>query len=178
MQPVWGFAMNSKTLHGCFLLCLLALLNACSDTENETNLVNLHTTANQDIISIKFPLDTETIFSISSQYYFGLQGVKSNNIDTVDIVNDIQWSLSDEAVSSIDHNGLFTASATAELITLTARFGIYTESIDIKVSDAKFDQVVQLNNAGAISIDMCQSQTFKPVGRYVDGNNNDEIRLR
>lgn len=176
IQPVWGFAMNSKILHRCLLLCLLVLLNACSDTENETNLINLHTTANQDIISINFPADTETIISISSQYYFGLQGVKSNNIDTVDIVNDIQWSLSDEAVSSIDQNGLFTASATAELITLTARFGIFTESINISVSDAQFDQVIQLNDGGTISIDMCQSQTFKPVGRYVDGNNNDEIR--
>lgn len=175
MQPVWGFAMNSKIVHGCLLLCLLVLLNACSDAENENNLVNLHTTANQDVISINFPADTETILSISSQYTFVLQGLQSNNIDTINIVDDVQWSLSDGANSSIDQNGLFTATATAELITLTARFGIYTESININVSDAKFHEVVQLND-GAISIDMCQSQTFKPVGRYIDGNNNDEIR--
>ncbi|MFW2373250.1 MAG: hypothetical protein ACN4GM_09020 [Gammaproteobacteria bacterium] len=168
--------MNSKILHGCFLLCLLVLLNACSDAENENNLVNLHTTANQDIISINFPADTETILSISSQYAFVLQGTQSNNIDTINIIDDVQWSLSDGANSRIDQNGLFTASATAELITLTARFGIFTESIDIQVSDAKFDRVIQLNDGGAIIIDMCQSQTFKPVGLYIDGNNNDEIR--
>lgn len=175
MQPVWGFAMNSKIVHGCLLLCLLVLLNACSDAENENNLVNLHTTANQNIISINFPAETETILSISSQYSFVLQGLQSNNIDTINIVDDVQWSLSDGANSHIDQNGLFTASATAELITLTARFGIFTESININVSDAKFHEVMQLND-GAISIDMCQSQTFKPVGRYIDGNNNDEIR--
>lgn len=175
MQPVWGFAMNSKILPRCFLLCLLVLLNACSDAENENNLVNLHTTANQDIISINFPADTETIISISSQYSFVLQGLQSNNIDAINIVNDVQWSLSDGANSRIDQNGLFTASATAELITLTARFGIFTESININVSDAKFHEVIQLND-GAISINMCQSQTFKPVGLYIDGNNNDEIR--
>jgi len=175
MQPAWGFGMNSKIFKGCWILCLLLLINACSDEENETNLVNLHTTASQDIISISFPADTETVLSISSQYTFALQGLQSNNTDTVDIVNDVQWSLSEGALSRIAQNGLFTASATAELVTLTANFGIYTESIDIKVSDAEFDQVMQLND-GVINIDMCQSQTFKPVGRYVDENNNDEIR--
>jgi len=167
--------MNFKIHHGWYILCLLITVSACSDTENENNLINLHTIANQDIVAISFPASTETVISINSQYTFSLQGLQSNNVDTINIVSDIQWSLSDGALSSIDQNGLFTAGATAELITLTAIFGIYSESIDIKVSAAEFDQVVQLNDS-VINIDMCQSRTFKPIARYVDENNNDEIR--
>ena len=166
--------MNFKT---CYQLCLYALfifLAACS-ADDETNLVNLHAIANQDIISVNFPAETETIHSINSEYDFSLQGLKSNAVDTVPISGDIQWSLSDGANSSIDQNGHFTASATAELITVTAVFGFFTDSIQIKISDAKFDQVVQLDENSLI-VDMCRSQTFTPIGRYVDENNNEEIR--
>lgn len=166
--------MNFKT---CYQLCLYALfifLAACS-ADDEINLVNLHTIANQDIISVSFPAETETIHSINSEYDFILQGLKSNAIDTVPISSDIQWSLSDGANSSIDQNGHFTASATAELITVTADFGYYSAAIEIKVSDAKFDQVVQLDENSLI-VDMCRSLSFTPIGRYVDSSNNEEIR--
>lgn len=166
--------MNFKP---CYQLCLYVLFNfltACS-ADDETNLVNLHTIANQDIISVSFPAETETIHSINSEYDFSLQGLKSNAIDIVPISSDIQWSLSDGANSAIDQNGHFTASATAELITVTAVFGFFTDSIQIKISDAKFDQVVQLDENSLI-VDMCRSQTFTPIGRYVDENNNEEIR--
>ena len=166
--------MNFKT---CYQLCLYALfifLAACS-ADDEENLVNLHTIANQDIISISFPDDTEPTHSINSEYDFSLQGLKSNGVDTVLIKSDIQWSLSVDANSTIDQNGHFIASATAEFITLTADFGFYSESIEIKVSDAKFDQVWQLDK-NTLIVDMCRSQTFTPIGRYVDENEIEEIR--
>ena len=174
MPLAWVFAMNFKT---CYQLCLYApfiFLVACS-ADDEENLVNLHAIANQDIISISFPADTETIHSINSEYDFSLQGLKSNAVDTVPISSDIQWSLSDGATSSIDQNGHFTASATTELITVTADFGYFTDSIEIKVSDAKFDQVVQLDK-NVLIVDMCRSQTVRPIGRYIDENNIEEIR--
>ena len=170
----WGFAMNFKTCCQSGLYALFIFLTACSSGD-ESNLVDVHTVANQDIISVSFPADTETILSINSEYDFSLQGLKSNAVDTVLISSDIQWSLSDGATSSINQNGHFTASASAELITVTADFGFYTDSIEIKVSSAKFDQVVQLDENPLI-VDMCRSQTFTPIGRYVDENNNEEIR--
>ncbi|MES0327887.1 MAG: hypothetical protein ABUK13_06830 [Gammaproteobacteria bacterium] len=166
--------MNFKT---CYQLCLYALfifLAACS-ADDEENLVNLHAIANQDIISISFPADTETTHSINSEYDFSLQGLKSNAVDTVVISSDIQWSLSDGAISTIGQNGHFTASATAELITVTADFGFFSDSIEIKVSDAKFDQVVQLDE-NVLIVDMCRSQTVRPIGRYVDEYGIEEIR--
>lgn len=166
--------MNFKTCHQLCLYALFIFLAACS-ADDETNLVNLHTIANQDIISVSFPAETETIHSINSEYDFSLQGLKSNTIDIVPISSDIQWSLSDGANSSIDQNGHFTASATAELITVTADFGYYSAAIEIKVSDAKFDQVVQLDENSLI-VDMCRSLSFTPIGRYVDSSNNEEIR--
>ncbi|RDH83098.1 MAG: hypothetical protein DIZ80_12640 [endosymbiont of Galathealinum brachiosum] len=156
---------------------LFIFINACSDSEKENNLVDLHTLANQDIISISFPIElNESILSINSEFYFVLQGVKSNNIDTTIINNDVIWSLSDNAISTIDQTGYFSAGNSAELITLTAKFGPLVETFEIKVSDAKFDEVVQLNEQD-LSINMCQSKNIKPVARYIDSNGINEIRL-
>lgn len=167
--------MNFKILYQSCLYTLFIFLAACGDADDETNLVDLHTVANQDIISISFPADTETILSISSEYDFSLQGLQSNAVDTVLISGDIQWSLSEGANSSINQNGRLTASATAELITVTADFGFYSDSIDIKISSAEFDQVVQLD-VNTLIVDMCRSQTFSPIGSYIDENNIEEIR--
>ncbi len=166
--------MNFKTCYQSGLYALFIFLAACSDGD-ETNLVDLHTVANQDIIAVSFPADTETTLSINSEYDFNLQGLKSNGVDITTINGDIQWSLSEGAVSTIDQNGLFSASATAELITVTADFGFLSDSVEIKVSSAKFDQVVELDEDTLI-VDMCRSQTFTPIGLYIDENNNEEIR--
>jgi len=166
--------MNFKTCYQSGLYALFIFLSACSSGD-ETNLVDLHTVANQDIISISFPADTETTLSINSEYDFNLQGLKSNGVDITTINGDIQWSLSEGAVSTIDQNGHFTASANAELITITADFGFLSDSIEIKISSAKFDQVVELDE-DVLIVDMCRSQTFTPIGLYIDENNNEEIR--
>ena len=168
--------MNFKMLYKFILISLFLFLNACSDPENETNLVNLYTVASLDIISIDFPADTtETVISINSQFDFDLQGLQSNGVDLIDITSHVEWSLSDGALSTIDQQGNFTAGPSAETITVTAQFGYLTQSIEIRVSSAKFDQVTQLD-AQTLSVDMCQSLNIKPIARYVDESGNDEIR--
>jgi len=158
------------------LAALFAFLTACSDKENEDNLVNLHIAAQQDIISISFPADsTETVLSINSEFDFSLQGQKSQTQEVVTLSKNVQWSLSENASSTIDKNGHFIASANAEIITLSAQFGHLVESIEIRVSSAVFDRVIELNSE-VFSIDMCQSQNIKPIGRYVDEDGNEEIR--
>jgi len=168
--------MNSKTLYKILFVSLFSLLVACSDAENETNLLDLYAVASLDIMSIEILVDsTETILSVNSQFDFQLQGLKSNGNDLVTITNFAEWSLSEGAVSQIDQTGHFTAGDIAEIVTVTAKVGHLSQSIQISVSSAKFDKVVQLNNQ-AISIDMCQSEIIKPIGRYVDENGNEEIR--
>lgn len=158
-----------------FISGLFLLLVACGDEDKEANLINLHTLASQDIISIHFPADlTENIISTNSEFNFVIQGVKSNNTDTTIITRDIVWSLSDHALSTIDQQGHFLASNTAELITLTAQFGPLIETLDLKISDAKFDEVLQLNKQN-FNTDMCQSQEIKPIARYIDKDGNEEI---
>lgn len=166
--------MIFKPFYRSIITCQLIFLIACNSGD-ETHLVDLSTTASLDIIAINFPIDIETILSINSETDFSLQGLKSNGVDSVTIASHIEWSLSEDAVSSIDQRGHFTAGNSAELITLNAKFGILSESIQIKVSSAKFDQVVQLNQQ-PFSIDMCRSQAIKPVGRFVDENGDEEIR--
>ncbi len=169
--------MTSKIIPNILLAASFIFIAACSDAENETHLVDLHTVASQDVISISFPDETETVVSISSEVEFTLQGLKSNGIDTVTVDDDIEWSLSTGAVSSINQQGLLTAAATSETFTITAKFGFLSESIDIRVSSAKFDQVVKLDEDDAgFSINMCQSQGITPIGRYVDENGDEEIR--
>jgi len=177
MRQAWVFIMTFKYFHLVFFSSLLIFMMACSDTDNETELVELHTTANQDIMQINFPSDTnETILSINSQFDFTLQGLKTNGVDQVTISRDVKWSLSEGAISSIDQSGHFSAGDSTEMITVYAKFGYLTESIDIRVSSAKFDQVIQLDEQG-FDIDMCQSHTIKPVARYIDDNGIEEIRL-
>lgn len=168
--------MLFKNIFNLHIISILILLSACGDADKEANLVNLHTAASQDIVSINFSEDTtESILSINSEFDFVLQGVKSNNIDTVNITSNVNWSLSENALSSIDQKGHLVASSTAELITLTAQFGHLTETLELKISDAKFDEIIELNK-DSFSIDMCLSKDIKPIARYIDKDGFDEIR--
>lgn len=176
MPRAWDCAMNFKLICKTTIASLLAILVACSNESNESHLVDVHEVANEDIIAINFLLDMpETVLSINSEFEFILQGLKSNGRDLVTISDDVSWSISDDARSKIDQKGNFTAGSVAENITLTAKLGFLTASINIMVSSAKFDQVVQLSEQ-SFDISMCRSQAFEPIARYVDENNNEEIR--
>ncbi|MCP3687919.1 MAG: hypothetical protein GY784_05850, partial [Gammaproteobacteria bacterium] len=113
--------------------------------------------------------------SINSQYAFSLLGLKSNGSEQVTLTDNVEWSLSAGAESTITQQGIFSAGANAEYVTLNTNFGVYNESIDIKVSAAKFDQVVKLDEQ-TLSIDMCQSSDIQPIGRYVDDDGEIETR--
>lgn len=155
---------------------LVSLMTACSDSEREDKLVDLFTTASLDIVAISFPADsTEEIVSINSFSDYTVQGLKSNGVDTVAINDNIVWSLSQGAVSTIDQNGRLSAGSTAENITITATVGQLSASQPVRVSDAKFDQVVMLNST-AVTINMCQAQQITPIGRYVNDDGSEEIR--
>ena len=167
--------MNFKIIKLLFIALMLPILFSCSDPENETPLVNQIRVASQDIIAINFPADTETILSVDSEYSFKLEGLKSNGLDKVNINQNIIWSLSTGANSTINQDGKLSAAGTAENITVTAQFGYLTTSIDIRISAAKFDQVIALHEAD-ISIEMCQTQNIIPIGRYIDASGNEEIR--
>ncbi len=149
-------------------MMLIMLMTACSDESRETNLVDLHTLADQNISSINFPANSETVFSTSSSTTFVLQGLKSNG-EQVTIPDNVEWSLSAGAVSTIDNNGLFSAATVAENITVNAKFGPLVESLSLVVSDAKFDRVVQLHQT-TFTIDMCRIQNLIPIGLYIGQN--------
>lgn len=168
--------MNFRSASLVLLFLVIVSLVGCSDTEKEKNLVDLFTTASQDVIDIYFPVSTETTVSINSEVIFKLNGLKSNASDEITLTRDIDWSLSEGAQSTIDQNGRLRTGNSAELITLTATFGALSTSMDISVSAAEFDRVVQLDYL-TLDIEMCRSQRFRPVGRYEDDNGNEEIRL-
>ena len=168
--------MLFKNIFNLHIISIFILLSACGDADKEANLVNLHIAASQDIVSINFPVEkNESIISINSEFNFTLQGVKSYNIDTINITNDVIWSLSENALSSIDQQGHLVASSTAELITLKAQFGHLTETFELKISDARFDEIIELDK-DSFNIDMCLSKDIKPIARYIDKDGLDEIR--
>ena len=49
------------------------------------------------------------------------------------ILYDIDWSLSDGAISRINNNGKITVASQAENITLTARVGLLNTTLDLTV---------------------------------------------
>jgi len=167
--------MRFNLIKNILLTLLMLLISACSDTTNETALLNLFTAANEDVIAINFPESTEKVLSINSTYDFSLQGLRTNGIDSIVLDKNIIWSLSANSHSTIDNSGHFIAGSVAEQITVNASFGHLNNSFEISVSAAKFDQIVALNDK-EISIEMCQTQNINPIARYIDDNGNEEIR--
>ncbi len=168
--------MSFRSFYGCFLCGLLFLLTACSNADNEKELVDLFTTASQDLIAINFSATTQNLISIDTFVDYKIEGLKSNSIDVVPVNDNIRWSLSDGAVSVIDKNGRLSSGSVAEVLTITARVGILTATQEVTVSAAKFDRVVKLNDAPVI-INMCQSQQIQPIASYLNDDGTEEIRL-
>ena len=168
--------MSFKSFYRYLSVIMLLMLAACSDSEDETKLVGLFASANLDLISIEFPVDNnEDIISINTFFDFTVEGLKSNGVDKVNVNDAALWSLSAGAISTIDQKGRLTTGGVAEQITLTAQVGHLVETLDIRVSAAKFDQVIQLNST-AVDINLCQAQVIKPVGKYINEDRTEETR--
>lgn len=156
-----------------FIPALLLLLAACSDSEKENDLVDLFTVASLDLIEIHFPADSEALVSTGTFVDYRIDGLKTGGVETFPVTDNIRWSLSEGAASRIDQNGRLTTGTVAEVITITAKVGYLTTRLEVTVSSAKFDRVVQLP---AVSINMCQAQQIKPVGKYINDDGTEEIR--
>ena len=64
---MWDFAMSFKSIYGFIICSLLLIVTACSDTDKEKELVDLFTTASQDLVAIDFPAGTtEDVVSINT----------------------------------------------------------------------------------------------------------------
>lgn len=172
---MWDFAMRFKLIYGFITYSLLLILTACSDTDKEKELVDLFTTASQDLIAINFPAGTEDIISINTFVDYKIEGLKSNGVDIIPINDNISWSLSAGAVSTIDQNGRLSSGSVAETVTITAKFGTLTTTFSVFVSAAKFDQVIKLNSTPVL-VNMCQTQQIQPIGSYLNDDGTEEIR--
>jgi len=169
--------MSFKSLSQFIIYSFILLLSACSDSDNEDVIVDLFAAASLDLIEISFPADTnEDVISVSSFFDYNIDGLKSNGIDRVPVTTNTDWSLSDGAQSTIDQSGRLTAGSVAENLTITAKVGHLTASFDVRISAAKFDQVIELNST-AVSLNMCQEQRIVPIGNYInDDGSPDEQR--
>ena len=158
-----------------FITGFLLLLSACSDSEKENDLVDLFTVASLDLVEISFPADNETLVSTGTFVDYHIEGLKTGGTETIPVTDNISWSLSEGASSTIDQNGRLTTGTVAEQVTITAKVGYLTTRLEVTVSSAKFDRVVQLSST-PVSVNMCQAQNLKPVGRYVNEDGTEEIR--
>ncbi len=168
--------MNFKSTCNFLVYGFFLLLTACGDSQDEAPLVDLFTAASLDIIAIDFPAAAnQEIISVNSFFDYSVEGLKSNGIDKIPVTSSAVWSLSAGALSSIDQNGRLSAGSTAENITITAAVGHLSQTFDVRVSAAKFDQVIMLNIT-PVSIDMCQAQQIIPIGNYIndDGSADEE----
>ena len=169
-------AMNFKFLYGFILCCLLLMLAACGDADKEKELVDIFTTASMDLVSIDFPAaSTQDIVSINTFVDYHIEGLKSNGVDIIPVNDHIVWSLSEGAISTIDQNGRLSSGPVAETITITAKVGTLTATLNVSVSAAKFDQVIKLNSTPVL-VNMCQAQQIMPIGSYRNDDGTEEIR--
>jgi len=168
--------MSFKSIYGFFICSLLLILTACSDADKEKELVDLFTTASQDLIAIDFPAGTtQDTISINTFVDYKIEGLKSNGIDVIPLNDNITWSLSAGAISTIDQNGRLSSGSVAEVVTITAKFGILTTTSDVFVSAAKFDRVIMLNST-PVHVNMCQAEQIEPIGSYLNDDGTEEIR--
>lgn len=168
--------MNFKSLYSIIICGLLFMLAACGDAEKEKELVDLFTTASQDLIAINFLVaTTEDLISIDTFVDYRIEGLKSNGIDVVPVSDNISWSLSAGAVSHIDQSGRLSSGSVAEVVTITAKLGVLTATQNVTVSAAKFDRVIKLNDT-PVSINLCQAQQIQPIGSYLNDDGSEEIR--
>jgi len=169
--------MNFKSVYHFLICTFMLLLTACGDAEKEAPLVDLFTAASLDIIAIDFPAAAnEDVISIDAFFDYTIEGLTSNGVDRVPVTSNVIWSLSDGAVSTIDTNGRLSAGSVAEQITITASVGHLSDTFDVRISAAKFDQVIMLNST-ALTINMCQAQQIVPIGNYInDDGSPDEQR--
>jgi len=167
--------MSFKSLYGFFVCSFLLLLTACSNPDNEKELVDLFTTASQDLIAINFPATTQDVISVGTFVDYKIEGLKSNGIDVVPVNDNVNWSISSGAVSTIDQNGRLSSASIAEVVTITAKLGILSATQNVAISAAKFDRVIKLNET-PVTVDMCQSQLIQPIGSYLNDDGSEEIR--
>ena len=118
---------------------------------------------------------TQDLVSIDTFVDYGIEGLKSNGVDVVPVNDNIRWSLSAGAVSTIDESGRLSSGSVAEVITITAELGILSATQVVTVSAAKFDRVIKFDDAPVV-INMCQSQSIKPIGSYLNDDGTEEIR--
>lgn len=168
--------MNFKSVYSIIICSLLFMLAACGDAEKEKALADLFTTASQDLIAINFPVaTTEDLISTDTFFDYKIEGLKSNGVDVVSVEGDIRWSLSDGAVSTIDQNGRLSSGSVAEVVIITAEFGILSTTQEVTISAAKFDRVIKLNST-PVTINMCQKQKIQPIASYLNDDGSEEIR--
>jgi len=168
--------MNFKSAYRFLVCAFMLLLTACGDAEKEAPLVDLFAAASLDIIAIDFPAEAnEAIISVDAFFDYTIEGLSSNGVDSVPVTSNVTWSLSDGAVSSIDENGRLSAGSVAEQITITATVGHLIDTFDVRISAAKFDQVVMLNST-ALTINMCTAQQIIPIGNYINDDGSPDER--
>lgn len=154
----------------CCLL-LLTLLPACKNDKTglqdgdptdfkEAVLINQY-----GITSIAISANNPILQSGHTQQYTVVGNTSTGG--SVDISNDVRWSVSNSAAARIDENGLLTSLAQGD-VTVSAHLSTYTDSADLRVTDgaAAGITITEADGSTDFTIDACKTLQLKAVASF------------
>jgi uncharacterized protein YjdB len=155
---------NSKFIFAVF--AVLSLLAGC-EKGDPTALKEAVRLASLNISSITVE-PTDATITTGSSYQFSATGYRPDGSST-DVTNSVVWSSSNEAIATVNSNGLVT-TATDGSIAITASLSSLDGSTSLTASSAALQSIAvfaDTDTPNDLSVSECKNLQLKAIGTYV-----------
>ena len=165
--------MNSesgiKTTFYSLFLCTLMLLVACGGEEESKDLLEALEVGRENVVFLQIISDQDkTLFESQENWQFSAIATRDDGTE-FDVSEKVDWSVSDNAIASIDDTGDFQAAAVVGQPEVDVRgsWAHLTSYLAVTVSDA---QLVAIDiSAKDKPLDECLATDLLADGQYSDG---------
>jgi trimeric autotransporter adhesin len=155
-----------KTASCVVLVCLLAVLTACSGAGTPSSEATV-TSVQVSPATVSIGIGSNQQFTATAHY---------SDSSSKDITSSAQWISSDPSVASINSSGM-AAGSNSGTVTITAKSGTQQSSATLRVTAAASNLVSMALSPLAASVPVNTSQQFTAIGNYSDGSTSDLTAL-
>jgi uncharacterized protein YjdB len=155
-----------KTASCVVLVCLLAVLTACSGAGTPSSEATV-TSVQVSPATVSIGIGSNQQFTATAHY---------SDSSSKDITSSAQWISSDPSVASINSSGM-AAGSNSGTVTITTKSGTQQSSATLRVTAAASNLVSMALSPLAASVPVNTSQQFTAIGNYSDGSTSDLTAL-